>query len=165
MPTRLTNDIINAAILGFESQKTRIDQQISELKAMLSGEPAESAATPAPKRKKFSASARKRMKEAQQLRWAKIRGESTPAAPAAAPEPAKSKRRISEEGMKRIIAATKKRWRLAKAAKAAKAQTTPAKKAAPAAKKAVPAKKAAAKKAAAKKPAASPAPVATQSGS
>ena len=52
-----------------------------------------------------------------------------PSAPAATSEPPKSKRRISEEGMKRIVAATKKRWRLAKAAKA---QAATAKKAAPA---------------------------------
>src|ERR1035437_4096020 len=121
MPTKLTNEIITAAIEGFESQKIRIDQQISELKAMLSGGPAEASAAPAPtarKRKRFSAAARKRMKEAQQRRWAKTRGESRPPVPAATPEPPKSKRRISEEGMKRIVAATKKRWRLAKAAKA-----------------------------------------------
>ena len=72
MPTKLTNEIITAAIEGFESQKTRIDQQISALKAMLSGGPAETAARPEPatrKRRKFSAAARRRMKEAQQRRW------------------------------------------------------------------------------------------------
>jgi hypothetical protein len=69
---------------------------------------------PARKGKKRSAAVRKRMKEAQRLRWAKIRGESSPAA--AAPEPPKPKRRLSAEGRKRIIAATKKRWRLQKAA-------------------------------------------------
>jgi hypothetical protein len=68
---------------------------------------------------------------AQRKRWAKIRGESELSAPVT-PEPPKAKRRISEEGMKRIIAATKKRWRLAKAAKA---QPATAKKAAPARKK------------------------------
>ena len=129
MPTKLTNEIISAAIEGFESQKARIDQQISELRVMLSGGPAETPATPEPKRKKFSVSARRRMKEAQQRRWAKIRGESEPPGPADSPEPQQSKRRISEEGMKRIVAATKKRWRLAKAAKA---QAGAAKKAAPA---------------------------------
>ena len=103
-----------------------------------------------------------------------------PATPATTPEPPKSKRRISEEGMKRIVAATKKRWRLAKAAKA---QTATAKeavsartnvaanktvmKAVPArpAKKRGTAKKAAAKKATAKKMAMVPAETATQSAS
>jgi hypothetical protein len=146
MPTqRLKSEIITAAILGFEQQKGHIDSQIAELRAMLSGGSAETAATPEPptgKRKKFSAGARKRMKAAQQRRWAKIRGECEPPAPTTQ-EPTKPKRQISEEGMKRIIAATKKRWRLAKAAKA---QLATVKKAAPAK------KKSAVKKAAAKAP-------------
>jgi hypothetical protein len=119
MPTqKLTNEIIAAAIEGFEVQKTRINQRIAELQVMLSSGPAESATMPeAPerKRRKFSAAARKRMKEAQQRRWAKIRGESESPAPGAA-KPAKAKRRISTEGLRRIIAATKRRWRLQKAA-------------------------------------------------
>jgi hypothetical protein len=119
MPTqKLTNEIIAAAIEGFEVQKTRINQRIAELQVMLSSGPAESATMPeAPerKRRKFSAAARKRMKEAQQRRWAKIRGESESPAPATA-KPAKTKRRISAEGLRRIIAATKRRWRLQKAA-------------------------------------------------
>jgi hypothetical protein len=46
-----------------------------------------------------------------------------------APESAKPKRRISEEGMKRIIAATKKRWALkrAEAAKGAAGKARPKK--------------------------------------
>src|ERR1035441_4541072 len=100
MPTKLTNEIITAAIEGFESQKRRIDDQIGELRAMLAGGPGEPTATPqAPtrKRKKLSAGTRRRMKEGQQRRWANIRGESEPSAPSA-PEPPKAKRRISEEG-------------------------------------------------------------------
>ena len=68
----------------------------------------------------------RKMAMAQKARWAKIKGESEPSAPAKAP---KAKRRISKEGMARIIAATKKRWRLQKAA--AKAQAATAKKAVP----------------------------------
>jgi hypothetical protein len=109
---KLTPEIIAAAVLGFEQQKRRIDDQITELRAMLDGgtaDPNTTPGAPARKRKKFSAAARKRMKEAQQRRWAKVRGESGLPAPVA-PEPEKPKRRISKEGMKRIIAATKKRW-------------------------------------------------------
>jgi len=79
MPTTLTNEVITAAILGFEEQKRHIESRIGELKAMLSGRAAEPDATPeaAPrKRKKFSATTRRRMKEAQQRRWAKIKGEA-----------------------------------------------------------------------------------------
>ena len=139
--TKLTPEIIAAAILGFEEQKRRIDTQIGGLKAMLSGSPAETAATPeaAPrKRKKFSTATRRRMREAQRRRFAKLKSESEPPARAATPEPAKPKHRISAEGMKRILAANKRRWAL-KRAEAAKARG--------AAKKSVP-KKVATKKAA-----------------
>jgi hypothetical protein len=130
MPTRFTPEIITAAILGFEEQKRHIDTKLAELRAMLSSGPIEPATTPeaAPrKRRRISAAARRKMAMAQRNRWAKIRGESELSAPAT-PKPLKAKRRISEEGMKRIIAATKKRWRLAKAAKA---QPAAAKRAAP----------------------------------
>jgi hypothetical protein len=73
MPTKLTNEIITAAIEGFEAQKARIDGQILELRGLLNGNPAARATTPgvpAPKRKRFSAATRRRMKQAQQRRWA-----------------------------------------------------------------------------------------------
>ena len=146
VPTKLTNEIIAAAIEGYEGQRKRIDQQIAELRAMLMGGPAEIAATPeSPKRKRRRMSAAgRRAAEAQRKRWARIRGESEPSAPARTEvqKVPRAKRRISEEGMKRIIAATKKRWPLAKAAKA---RLSAAKKAAPTTKKAA-AKKVAAKK-------------------
>jgi hypothetical protein len=75
------------------------------------------------------------MAMAQKARWAKIKGESEPSAPTK-PEAPKPKRRISKEGMARIIAATKKRW-----AAIHKAQKAGAK--APAKKKMSPARKAA----------------------
>ena len=147
MPTpKLTNEIIVAAIAGFESQKTKIDTQIAELRAMLTGGPAESAVKPEAstrKRKKFSAAARKRMKEAQQRRWAKIRGESEPAQPAAPPA-TKPKRKLTAAAKARLVANLKK----ARAAKAAKAKAA-AKRAAAARKKAT-ASKGAAKTAPAK---------------
>jgi hypothetical protein len=150
MPTpRFTNEIIGAAIEGFEAQKRRIDAQIAELRATLSGVPAPQAAQPTahkPKRK-FSAEALRRMREAQQRRWAKVRGESAPAA-ATTPEPAKPKRKLSKAGRARIVAALKKRWAAKKAAMA---------KAKPAATKKTAVKKAATKKAATKKAAPAPA--------
>src|ERR1035438_2519478 len=101
MPTpKLTNDIITAAIEGFESQKRRIDGQIAELRSMLSGGPATSAAPEPTKRKKFSAAARRHMKEAQQLRWSKARGASEVPAPAT---PAKPKRKLSKAGKAAIV--------------------------------------------------------------
>lgn len=145
MPTKLAPEILAAAIEGFEAQKKNIDAQIAELRQTLSGGSAETPATPeapARKRKGFSAAVRRKMALAQKARWAKIRGESEPSAPATtkAEKAPKPKRRISAEGMKKIIAATKKRWRLAKAAQAV---STTKRKAAPTAAK-VAVKKAAA---------------------
>jgi hypothetical protein len=149
MPTpKFTNEIIEAAIVGFEAQKQRIDAQIAELRATLTGAPVVPAAEPAAHktRRKFSAQALKRMKEAQQRRWAKVRGESAPPA-ATTPEPAKPKRKLSKAGRANIVAALKKRWAAKKAA--ASKPTPAAKKTAvkkvAAKKKAGPAKKAAAK--------------------
>jgi hypothetical protein len=116
MPTpKLTPEIIAAAIVGFEHQKTQIDHQIAELRSMLTG-PTETATTPeapAPKRKKFSAASRRKMAMAQKARWAKIKGEAAPQAPVPAPKP---KRKLSAAGRKAIIAATKRRWAAVRAA-------------------------------------------------
>ena len=131
MPTpRLNAEIIAAAIEGFESQKRRIDTQIGELRAMLSGGRTDGTATSeAPTRKrKVSAAARRRMAEGQRKRWAAVKAESREPASAARPEPAKPKRKISAAGRRAISEATKRRWAL-KRAEAAKEQPTGAKKA------------------------------------
>lgn len=94
MPQRLTTEIINAAIAGFEQQKDRIDQQI--------------------------AAARRAIADAQRKRWAAIKSPSQAATPATAP--VKPKRRLSAAGRRNIIAATKKRWALKRAAEAAAAK-------------------------------------------
>ena len=60
------------------------------------------------------------MAEAQKARWAKIKGEPV------TPELPKAKRQISAEGMKRIVAATKKRWKRQRAEAVAK-KAAPAK--------------------------------------
>jgi hypothetical protein len=126
MPTpKLTNEMVAAAILGFEEQRRGIDAQIAELRAFLSGEPAESAPTPVSTkrpRRKISAAGRKAMAEAQRKRWAAIKGKPAPqasvtptATPArnAAPKP---KRKLSAAGRAAIIAATKKMWAAKRAA-------------------------------------------------
>ena len=114
MPAKLTNTIIEAAIYGFEAQKRALDTQIAELRAMLSGAPAEVAIlTPTGRpRRKISAAARKKMAEGQRKRWAAAKGEGAPEAPAA-PKP---KRKISAAGRAAIAAATKKRWAAYRAA-------------------------------------------------
>ena len=132
MPTpKLNAEIIAAAIEGFESQKRRIDIQIGELRAMLSGGRTEETTTPEmPTRKrKVSAAARRSMAEGQKRRLAAIKAESKKPESAARPEPAKPKRKMSAAGRRAISEATKRRWAL-KRAEAAKAQPAGAKKAA-----------------------------------
>jgi len=118
MPTKLDNDILAAAIDGFEAQKKRIDEQIADIRELLTGGRAEPAAKPEAgrERRKVSAAGRKRMAEAQRKRWAAKKQAS------AAPEAQKPKRKMSAAGRKRISEATKRRWALvrAAAAKAAK---------------------------------------------
>src|SRR5579862_4632236 len=96
---KLTNTLIEAAIHGFEAQKKSLDAQIAELRALLGGTPdsANGASPSQGSRRKFSAASRQRMREAQQRRWAKIKGEST--APATTtPTVTKPKRRLSAAG-------------------------------------------------------------------
>lgn len=118
MPT-LTHEIIEAAIAGLEGQKHKIDAQIAQLRAMLTGTPPVVPAT-VPTigtrggKRKFSLEAIQRMREAQQRRWAKVKGESVPAAKAAPLK--KAKRKLSAAGRKAIVAALKKRWAAKRAA-------------------------------------------------
>jgi hypothetical protein len=113
---KLTDAIIEAAITGFEEQKRKIDEQISELRSMRAGSPAPSASAPEKQlRRKMSAAGRKAIAAAQRKRWAEKKAGST--TPAKAAKPAK-KRVLSAEGRAAIVAATKKRWAAKKAADA-----------------------------------------------
>jgi len=112
MPTqKMTSEIINAAIAGFEGQKKRIDAQIADLRQALTGNGAHGAAASEPvhRKRKMSAAARKRIADAQRKRWAAARGESGVEA-RSAPEARTPKRRMSAAGRKAIIEATRKRW-------------------------------------------------------
>ena len=113
MPPKLTNEIIDAAIEGFEQQKRRIDEQISELRLVRSGSPAQSASAAAKQpRRKMSAAGRKAIAEAQRKRWAASKGQAEPKAPKAAKN---GKRKLSAAGRANIVAALKKRWAAKKA--------------------------------------------------
>jgi hypothetical protein len=115
MPPKLTNEIIDAAIEGFEAQKRRIDDQISELRAMRPGSPAQSvSATTKQPRRKMSTAGRKAIAAAQRKRWAASKLEVQTKTPKA--KPAKKKRVLSAEGKANIVAAVKKRWAAKKAA-------------------------------------------------
>jgi hypothetical protein len=118
MPQKLTVEIINAAIAGFEQQKDRIEQQIADLRAMLPIGRIEAAITvngSPRKRRGMSAAGKRAIAEAQRKRWAALKGQPEGKAPT--PAPAKRKWRLSAAGRAAIIAATKKRWALKRALK------------------------------------------------
>jgi hypothetical protein len=74
MPTtKVTHEILHAAILGFEEQKRGINARIAELRALLpdgtAGEATTTELTRRPRRK-MSAAARKAIGDAQRKRWA-----------------------------------------------------------------------------------------------
>jgi len=126
---QLTQSILTAALDGLELQKSRIEDQIAQVRSLLGGAPrkpvasAEASGEVAPKRT-LSAAARRSIATAQKKRWALIRKQKAaggePAAKAAV-KPAK--RKLSAAGRRAIIEATKKRWAKvrAEAAKAKKA--------------------------------------------
>ena len=121
-------DLRRAAVEGFEQQKLRIDAQIAELQAMLTGTPTNPAATPeSPKAKRrMSAAARKRIGDAQRKRWAQSKKTFSPVE-SEAPKP---KRKLSAAGKKAIVEATRKRWAAFHAAKKAETPTDARKRAA-----------------------------------
>jgi hypothetical protein len=110
MPKQLTDELIDAAIEGYQQRRARIDQKIEEVRAMRSGNQIAAQTTKPAGRRRMSTAARARIAAAQRARWAK--GEAEPA------PPAKKKRRMSEEGRARIMAATKARWARVRAEKA-----------------------------------------------
>ena len=73
MPTKLTTEILTAAIDGLEIQKKRIDAQIAEIRQMLDGGPKPAAAASEPPsrgRRKISKAGRAAIAAAQRKRWA-----------------------------------------------------------------------------------------------
>ena len=117
MPTKLTHEIIAAAIDGYEAQKIRIDGKIAELRAMLPGGSTEPA-TPEPtkrKRRKMSAAGRKAISDATKKRWAAFHAAKKAKKPALKKEIAKKK---LSPARKAALVANLAKARAAKAAKA-----------------------------------------------
>lgn len=109
---RLTTEIIDAAIFGFQEQKKVLDIRIAELQAMRTGAKDASPEVAPPARRKMSAAGRKAIAAAQRKRWAETKSDSTaPVKPAK-----KARRRLSAQGKANIVAALKKRWAAKKAA-------------------------------------------------
>ncbi len=110
---------LRAALLGYESEKARIEGVIAQSQAQLGhrgpGRPkalTDGTQLSAPKGRTMSASARRRIAAAQRKRWAALKQAKTQQ------EKPKQKRRLSAAGRKVIIEATKKRWAAIRAAKA-----------------------------------------------
>jgi hypothetical protein len=104
---KLTNEIIDAAIFGFEEQKRRLDAQIAALRDVRTGAATKGPPNSAPAqsgRRKMSAAGNKAIAEAQRKRWAAAKGESS-----GAEVTTKPKRKLSAEGRAAIVAALKKR--------------------------------------------------------
>jgi hypothetical protein len=146
-PVSLTDDLLAAAVKGYELELSRIETAIADLREKLGhgAQPASRASEPRPRTRRFSAATRKKMAAAQRLRWKKV----NQTAEQPQKEAAKPKRKMSASARKRIAAAQRKRWAAVKKASAA-AKKAPAKK--------VAAKKVAVKKAAAKAPVKTPKP-------
>jgi hypothetical protein len=132
MPS-LTKEIIEAAIDGFEAQKQRLDVQLAELRAILNGGPTSPTqeSTAGKTKRKVSPEALKRMREGQQRRWAKVKGELPQAEAQAEATAAKPKRKLSAAGKAAIVAALKKRWAAKKAAGTSEVKPAPVAKKAP----------------------------------
>jgi hypothetical protein len=143
-------DGLASVITLLEQQRTAIDRALVALREV--GEVAAPAkATPPPpatpevsgrKGKRRSVAVRKRMQEAQRAPWARIKEESEQPAPVTTEAP-KPKRKISAEGIKRIVQATKRRWARVRAEAKAALESAETKKAVPAkaVKKSTPVKK------------------------
>jgi hypothetical protein len=103
-------ELLEAALVGYQSQREQIDAKVAEIQRELGTAPARGSAAGSGKRV-ISAAGRRRMAEAQRKRWAAAKGE-----PASAPA---KKRKMSAAGKKRIADATRKRWAAYRAQKAA----------------------------------------------
>jgi hypothetical protein len=103
------NEILEAALIGYEYQKREIEIKIEELRANLVGHVAPEENAPVRKRRGFSAATKKRMAAAQRARWAKKNANEaeTPPAETTAPVRAteKAKRALSPEARERMAAA------------------------------------------------------------
>jgi hypothetical protein len=109
---KLSKEIINAAILGFEEQKRRIDGEISSLRAMLASATTESAPTAVPARRKLSTAGRIIVAEGQR----KPRAAGKSRAASETPAVSRPKRKLTAAGRAAIVAALKKRWAAKRAA-------------------------------------------------
>ena len=115
----VTNELLAAALAGYEAELERIDVKMGEIRRMLgdivNNKIIKSVAA-RPKRK-FSAASRRKMAASQRARYAKLKQAAEP--PQAESAKPKKKRKMSAAGKAAIIAGVKKRWAAVRAAKQA----------------------------------------------
>ncbi len=108
---KITPSILNAALEGLEAKKAEIDRQIAEIRSMLGNQAAKRKQsdggnlvnTPTRKRRVISPASRKRIADAQRLRWANARKESKKAEPKPAKEVARTgKRNASSDSARKL---------------------------------------------------------------
>ena len=130
-PREVSDDLLNAALHGLESQKLAIEAHIAQVRSLLGngvkrrGRPPKNALTTdvaEPKKRHFSVATRRKMAAGQRRRYAALTGETeTAKASAATKEVAATpkKRTMSAAGRKRIADANRKRWAAIRKAKSA----------------------------------------------
>lgn len=130
---------LEMALVGLNARREEVLQRMADLQRQLGGRSkgvsastlAHEATAAKKVERKLSASARKRIADAQKLRWAKFHKAAKPAAPAkkatvkkAASEKAPPKRRMSAAAKAKLVA-NLARARAAKAAKKTEGETVP----------------------------------------
>jgi hypothetical protein len=119
MTTIPTNELLAAALIGYQAKLASINEKIQEIRSEIGGSGkvavVSHSATPTPtgKRSTMSAAAKTRIAAAQKKRWKAFHEEHEPTAPAK-----KAKRVFSAAAKKRIADAMKKRWAAYRAEKA-----------------------------------------------
>jgi hypothetical protein len=113
-PTAIDRGLLEIALIGYETEKARIEAAIADIRAQLNGRDPDGETLPqagGTTRKKFSAATRRKMAEAQRKRWASAWGNAV--------EAQKPKRKLSAAGRKAIVDAARRRWAALRKAKAA----------------------------------------------
>jgi hypothetical protein len=121
MNTIPANELLAAALIGYQAKLRAINEKIQELRIEIGGTGKvvviSDSATPVPTANRtMSAAGKARVAAAQRRRWAAFHKDKAPKAPTkTAP---KKKRVLSPAAKRRISEATKKRWAAYRAAKA-----------------------------------------------
>ena len=114
--SRVDHEMLSMALVGYTTQKAKIEAAIAEIRATLGSQATEppndvAGASPAGTRRAMSASARRRIAAAQKKRWADYHREHG--------QPVKAKRKLSAAGRKAIADAARRRWEALRKAKLA----------------------------------------------